>query len=136
MGLDIHAGKRVLYKESNGGSNWHIGEIDLQPAIVNNKGVWFAIIPQEFLGKPVNEIGYVHLAELNQIFTDAIKLEDWMKNSLITKEEYIKIVQSDDFEKSLENAWVSDGEYYYYPISKYTENWIMKQPFNYVLRGA
>ena len=41
---------------------------------------------------------------------------------------------SDDFERALEEAWVSDGEYYYYPVSTYTEKWIDKQPFTYIMR--
>ena len=59
-----------------------------------------------------------------------------MRDSLITKEEYIGITQDEDFHRSTEVAWVSDGEYYYYPISKFNETWIMKQPFKYVLRNS
>ena len=59
-----------------------------------------------------------------------------MRPGLITKEEYIKIIQSEDFGKNLEHAWVSDGSYIYYPISTYNKTWIEKQPFNYVMRGA
>ena len=46
-----------------------------------------------------------------------------------------KIIELDDFEKNLESAWVSDGEYYYYPVTKFNENWIRKQPFEYIMRG-
>jgi hypothetical protein len=137
MKLDIHAGKRVLYKDANGGG-WQVGEIDLQPAIVNNKGVWFSIIPREFIGKPEEEIDYTHLAEINDIFLDAIPLEEWLKSYkeyFMTREEYIEFVQSENFEKAYENSYVSDGEYIYYPVSKYTKNWIEKQPFDYIVRG-
>ena len=74
------------------------------------------------------------MVEIHNIFTDSVKLDDWMRDYLITKEEYIKIVESEDFEKNLERAWVSDGEYYYYPITKFNESWIMKQPFRYIFR--
>ena len=122
----IHAGMRVLYKQ--GGTNWMIGNVVIGSAEVNNNGVYIPIKP-----KDSDEIVY---AEINQIFTDAVEVEDWMKSSLMTKEEYIKITQEDDFHRSTEVAWVSDGEYYYYPISKFNENWIMKQPFEYILRSC
>ena len=111
MKLDIHAGKRVLYKDANGGG-WQVGEIDLQPALVNNKGVWFSIIPREFIGKPKEKIDYTHLAEINDIFLDAIPLEEWFKGYkeyFMTREEYIEFVQSENFEKAYENSYVSDG---------------------------
>ena len=53
----------------------------------------------------------------------------------MTKEEYIEFLESDEFERTIEQAWVSDGEYYYYPVSKYSASWILKQPFDYVVRG-
>lgn len=126
MDFDIRAGKRVLYKQGN--SNWMVGTV--QPtniAEVNEKGIWIPIIP-----KDNNE--ELHWAEIHNIFTDGIKLDEWMKDYLISKEDYIEIIKSEDFEKNLENAWVSDGEYYYYPITKFSENWILKQPFEYIIR--
>ena len=125
MNIDIHAGKRVLYKYGN--SNWIIGNIVEGPAKVSISGVFVPI-------KPKDAGGTVDI-EINQIFTDAIKLEDWMKDNLVKKEDYVKIIQKEGFEKNLENAWFSDGEYYYYPVSKFSEGWIMRQPFNYVIRG-
>lgn len=127
MELDIRAGKRVLYK--NGNSGWLVGIICYaENAEVNEKGVWIPIAPIDIEGE-------VHWAEIHNIFTDGIELEDWMKDSLLSREEYIKIIESDDFEKNLEAAWVSDGEYYYYPITKFSANWIMKQPFKYIIRN-
>lgn len=126
MEFDIHAGKRVLYK--NGNNSWLIGTICYtEDAEVDDRGVWIPIAP-------IEEEGAVHMVEIHNIFTDSVKLDDWMRDYLITKEEYIKIVESEDFEKNLERAWVSDGEYYYYPITKFNENWIMKQPFRYIFR--
>ncbi len=127
MEFDIRAGKRVLYK--NGNSGWLVGVICYtENAEVNEKGVWIPI-------SPIDIEEETHWAEIHNIFTDGIELEDWMKDSLLSKEEYIKIIESDDFEKNLEAAWVSDGEYYYYPITKFNANWIMKQPFKYIIRN-
>lgn len=133
MKPSIYAGKRILYKD--GASSWLIGEVDKRPAEVNEQGVWIAIIPQEFFGKTPE---YVKYSEINQIFTEAFKIEDWIKEYkryFMTKEEYIHFLETEDFNKQTENAYFSDGEYGYYPISKYTKNWIEKQPFEYIVRG-
>ena len=127
MEFDIRADKRVLYK--NGNSSWLVGTIcHTENAEVNEQGVWIPIAP-------IDTEGEIHWAEIHHIFTDGAELDDWMKDYLVTKEEYIKIIESDDFEKNLESAWVSDGEYYYYPVTKFNENWIRKQPFEYIMRG-
>lgn len=127
MEINIHAGMRILYKQ--GSSNWLIGTIMKGNAEVNEQGIYIPIIPKDCTDE-------IHYAEINQIFTDAAEVPDWMKDSLLTKEEYVKVTQEEDFHRSTEVAWVSDGEYYYYPISKFSENWIMKQPFDYVLRNS
>ena len=127
MEINIRAGMRVLYKQ--GSNNWLVGTIHKGEAEVNERGIWIPIIPKGLAWE--EQIDY---AEINNIFTDAVKVEDWMKSSLLTKEEYIKITQEDEFHRSTEVAWISDGEYYYYPISKCSDTWIMKQPFDYVLR--
>ena len=124
----IHAGMRVLYK--NGNSGWLIGTIPIGSAEINNFGIFIPVVP-----KGMTKDEEVHYAEINNIFTDAVEVEDWMKSLLITKEDYIKLINNEDFHKSTEVAWFSDGEYYYYPVSKFSENWIMKQPFDYVLRN-
>lgn len=128
MDLNIRAGMRILYKQGN--SNWMIGTILVGNAEVNHQGIFIPIVPK---GKDKDE--EVHYVEINQIYTDAKKLEDWMKDSLLTKEEYINVLKSDDFHKSTEVAWVSDGEYYYYPVSKFNDTWINKQPFDYIIRN-
>ena len=126
MDLNIRAGMRVLYKQGN--SNWLIGTIIVGSAEVNNNGLYIPIKPKD----SDDELNY---AEINQIFLDAVKLDDWMKDNLIRKEDYVKIIQQEDFEKNLENAWFSDGEYYYYPVSKFSESWIMRQSLDYVIRS-
>ena len=133
MEINIHAGQRILYKD--GKSGWQVGIINNGNAEVNEQGLWIPIIPLRFIDMKKEDIPYIQWAEINNIFTDGAPIEDWMKSSLMSKDNYIKLIQDEEFEHQFENAWVSDGEYYYYPVSKYTENWLMKQPFNYILRS-
>jgi len=132
MELDIHEGKRVLYKHNG---QWKVGELtEAHNTKLTNKGLYLSIIPKEFIGQ---DASYLHDAEINDIFLDATPVEDYWrdyKDIFMTKEEYIKFIESEDFIKASEQAYVSDGEYYYYPISKYNKNWIEKQPFEYVVR--
>ena len=132
MALDIYAGKHVLYK--NGNSGWLVGTLQkTKVAEVNEQGVWLPVIP-----KDTDAEEEIHWAEINNIFLEAFPLNDWVKDYpqyFMTKEDYIKFIESDDFDRQLEDAWVSDGEYGYYPISKFSKSWIEKQPFDYVIRG-
>jgi hypothetical protein len=125
MGIDIRAGKRVLYKHNG---QWAVGELTgkINPTL-NGDGLYLFVS---------NKDGALHDVEINDLFIDAHPVEDWMKqyHNLMTKEEYIEFLESDDFERAAECAWVSDGEYYYYPVSKYTATWLFKQPFDYVVR--
>lgn len=128
MELDIHAGKRVLYKHNG---QWAVGTLEESNLhSLTGVGLFLRIIP-----KDQNDI--VHVAEINDIFLDTHPVEDWMKqyHNLMTREEYIKFLGSDKFERAIEQAWVSDGEYYYYPVSKYNASWLMKQPFKYIVRN-
>lgn len=132
MELNIRAGMRVLYKQ--GCNNWMIGNIMNGNAEINNLGLYLPIVPK---GMTAEE--EIHYAEINQIFFEAKPLEDYIKeydDIFMTKEDYIKIVERDDekFVKALEKAYVSDGEYIYYPITKFNRAWIEKQPFDYVVR--
>lgn len=140
MDLNIHAGQRVLYKHNN--NNWQIGELKPGAAIIEKSGLYLPVWTKEGLDNNVslgdyNEGACSTMVNINDIFFDAFKLEDWIKSYpqyFMTKEDYIKFIESDEFDKRLENAYVSDGEYGYYPISKYTRAWIEKQPFDYVVR--
>ena len=135
MELDIHEGKRVLYKHDG---QWHVGTLtEAHNTVLTQKGLYLTIIPIEFGDKDWTEVPFMHDAEINDIFLDAMPLDDYLKdysNIFMTKEEYIDFIESEDFIKATEQAYVSDGEYYYYPISKYNKNWIEKQPFDYVVR--
>jgi len=132
MELDIHEGKRVLYRHNG---QWNVGELtEAHMTKLTKDGLYLSIIPKESIGK---EKPILHDAEFNDLFLDAKPIEDYWrdyKDIFMTKEEYIKFIESENFVKTAEHAYVSDGEYYYYPISKYNKTWIEKQPFDYVVR--
>ena len=142
MELNIRAGMRVLYKKNN--SNWLVGQVNPGNGIINENGIFIPILTQKGIEQKGatkdtytwdEEPEYV-MINVNDIYADAHPLEDWMKDTLITKEEYINIIHGEDFHRTIESAWVSDGEYYYYPVSKFNDNWIAKQPFDYILRAG
>jgi hypothetical protein len=131
MDFNIRAGMRILYKQGN--SNWMVGTIHNGNAEINEQGLWIPIVP---IGATWED--EIHYSEVNQIFWDAFKLDDWIKDYpkyFMSKEDYIKFIESDEFDKRLENACVSDGEYGYYPVSKYSRQWLEKQPFDYIVRS-
>ena len=132
MALDIYAGKRVLYK--NGNSGWLVGTLqETKVAEVNEQGVWLPVVP-----KDMDAEEEIHWAEINNIFLEAFPLNDWIKDYpqyYMTKEDYIIFTESEDFERARENAYFTDGEYVYYPVSKFSKSWIEKQPFEYVVRS-
>lgn len=129
MALDIYAGKHVLYK--NGNSGWLVGTLqETKSAEVNEQGVWLPIIPKD------NE-EEVHWTEINNLFLEAVPLDSWIKkysDYYMTKEEYLTLIASEDFDRAHEEAYFSDGEYIYYRVSKFSKNWIEKQPFDYIVR--
>lgn len=136
MELDIREGKRVLYKHDN---QWRVGAlIEVNNTKLTEKGLYLSIIPYEFLGKDQANVLYFHDAEINDIFLDAQPVEEYWKqysDLFMTKEEYMNFIEQEDFVRAAEYAYVSDGEYYYYPVSKFTRNWLEKQPFNYIVRS-
>ena len=131
MELDIHVGKRVLYKHNN---QWCVGLLtEVHNTKLTNKGLYLSVIPV-----PVDSHNITHDAEINDLYLDAKVIEeDWRhSDTLMTKKEYCDFIESEDFDRARESAWVSDGEYYYYPISKFTRYWIEKQPFDYIIRAS
>lgn len=130
MALDIYAGKHVLYK--NGNSGWLIGTLQkTKSAEVNEQGVWLPIIPKDNKEE-------VHWAEINNLFLETVPLDSWLKkypDYYMTKEKYLTLITSEDFDRAHEEAFFSDGEYIYYRVSKFSKNWIEKQPFEYIVRS-
>lgn len=130
--INIHAGQRVLYKHNG---QWNVGKLSNQmPPELTEKGLFVFVIPKDYMD--AEEVPYLHDAEINNLYLDAKPVEDWMAeyHQLITMDEYVEFVNSEDFDKNAEDAYVSDGEYYYYSISKFNEQWLRKQPFAYVVR--
>lgn len=122
MDKNIHAGMRVLYKENG---HWIAGNIQTGNAVIDDRGLFLPIVGKE------------DCVDFTDIFFDAFEIDEYVKDYkdyFMTKEEYIEYIQSDDFDRQLENAYVSDGEYGYYPVSRYTKNWLEKQPFDYIYR--
>lgn len=142
MDFNIRAGMRVLYKKN--GSNWRVGELGAGHACINKDGLYLPIFDKdEFDRLHSKEWDWEEpekvLININDIFFEAKPLEDYYKDYndiFMPKEDYIKIIERDDeqFVKALEQAYVSDGEYVYYPITKFNRTWIEKQPFDYVVR--
>lgn len=130
MKIDIHVGKRVAFKSNNNG--WLTGEIYNEKPGISFEGLYIPIKP---IGKEYED--QLHWVEVNDIYLEAEPVEDWMRQYgyLMTKEEYIEHIQSEDFDRKLETGYVSDGEYYYYPIGSYNKTWLMKQPFDYIVRS-
>lgn len=128
MSVDIHAGKRILYK--NGNNVWHVGEIVEGNAEVSEFGLFIPVSSLE-------ENSVIYNIEINNLFLDAVQLDSWTtqySEYFMSKEDYINFIESEDFNKSIENAYMSDGEYAYYAINKYSRNWLEKQPFEFVAR--
>lgn len=128
MKVDIYANKRVLYKHNGG--QWVVGHLMNGNAVINEKGLFIPVVSKE------NEDSYENI-EINDLFLDAILVDEWMKqydDLFMTKENYINFIEDAEFTRAIERAYVSDGEYIYYPVSKYTRNWLEKQPFEYIVR--
>lgn len=122
MNKSIHAGMRVLYKKNG---QWKVGTLQEGNALIDDRGLFLPIVDEE------SEVVFT------DIFFDAFEIDPYVKDYkeyFMTKEEYIEYISGDDFDRHLETAYVSDGEYGYYPISRYTKNWLEKQPFDYVVR--
>lgn len=142
MNIDIHAGMRGLVK-ING--SWCPCElVESEDTRVTPKGLYLQslLINMSNDGEDIeNEdtIDHEYCEELLQnYFLEAFPIDDWVKEHskyFMTKEDYITFIEDEDFNRQLENAYVSDGKYGYYSVAKYTRNWIEKQPFKYIVRG-
>ena len=141
MELNIRAGKRILYKQNG---QWEVGELASGRSRLNDQGLYVPVWPYNIL-KQIHstehneEMPNPLQVNINDVFLDAWPVENYWrdyKDVFMTKKEYLKFIESEEFMRSIEQAYVSDGEYYYYPISKYNKTWIEKQPFDYVVRMA
>ena len=146
---NIREGLRVLFKSPyDTNPQWKVGIIG-GDASINQKGLkldiytlddWDEILHPTYNPNNVFESDgpSPYYVPVGNIFFDSFPIEDNIKgyrDYFMTKEEYMDFVESDEFERRGENACVSDGEYGYYPVSKFTRAWLEKQPFKYIVRG-
>lgn len=117
----IYRGMRVLFKEGHG---WEVGE--LNAAELGEFELTFSVVDID--GNEHKNI------QADKIFFNSRYLELWeQQNCLYTKEEFILCIKAEQLSAATHNAWMSDGEYVYYSVGRWNENWINKQPLEYVL---
>ena len=125
---NIYANQRVLYKGPN--HAWRVGHLVMNGALLQSDGLFFMVQDEETNGTEL------HVA-LNDLFLDARELQDWVRDRdnhfLYTKEEFISMLQDEDFDIRSGTAYMSDGEYEYYKVAHFNENWINRQPFKYIV---
>ena len=125
MDINLHAGQRVLYKKNN---TWHVGMTMPGKAELTTEGLFITIldIVNKNIEKNIN---------INSLYLNGFKLEDWAKDPeyCMPKDKFIEYMRTDKFIQERHNAFVSDGEYAYYPVNKFHETWLNKQPFNYIV---
>ena len=127
MELKIYANKPVLYK--NGNHCWRPGVLSAENVKLTNDGLTFTVINYD--GSKEMGIRY------EELFLDAQELQDWEQDPkngvLFTIDEFIQKIEDEEIDARSGLAYVSDGHYKYYPVSKFTANWIRKQPFDYIV---
>lgn len=127
MEINLKAGQRVLYKRNG---VWRPGTLPPGHMNLTTEGLFTTIydIADQTFEKNIN---------VNSLYLNGFPLEDWAKEPpyCMKKQEFIEIMHSDEFIEEPHTAFVSDGDYAYYPVNKFTENWINKQPFEYIVIG-
>ena len=125
MEFNAYAGQRVLYKTKEHG--WQVGE--LFGTNLKEDGLYFYV---HKLNDACNTT-----VPIENIFFDTRKLEDWELEPgygiLIRKEDFIEDIKEGRVSASEGTAYMSDGEYQYYSVPRLNENWLNKQPFDYVV---
>ena len=125
---NIYANQRVLYKEKN--HSWRVGHLVTDGALLKPSGLYFMVQDED------NTIPEICIA-LNDLFLDSRELPEWVvdraNNFLYTKEEFLELMQDEDFDIHTGTAYVSDGEYEYYKVAHFNIGWINKQPFKYIV---
>lgn len=127
MNTNLHAGQRVLYKKNGG---WRVGTLPPGNMNLTTEGLLANVydLQDKHFEKNVN---------VNGLYLNGFELEDWAKSPeyCMPKEKFIEYMHSDEFIQGNFVAYVSDGEYAYYPVNKFHETWINKQPFEYIVIG-
>lgn len=126
MGFNAYAGQRVLYKTSEHG--WRAG--NLVDAGLEENGLYFNI-------HDIKDDKYDVSTSIDNIFFETRQLEDWELDpeygTLISKEEFIEDIKENRVIAAEGTAYMSDGKYQYYAVPRLNENWLNKQPFDYVI---
>ena len=125
MDINLRAGQRVLYKKNGG---WRVGTLPPGSMNLTTEGLFANVYD-------INEQRFEKNVNVNNLFLNGIELEDWAKSPeyCIPKDKFIEYMHTDEFIQERHTAFVSDGEYAYYPVNKFNENWINKQPFEYIV---
>ena len=125
---NIYAGQRVLYKTNN--TTWKPGYLIMNGAILGKDGLRFMV--QDPDGQKT-DMGI----PISNLFLEAEELQDWEKDVnngvLYTKNDFIELLNDEDFDPKIGDGYVSDGEYRYYRIAHFNKGWINKQPFDYII---
>jgi len=127
MEINLHAGQRVLYKKNGA---WRAGTLPPGAMNLTTEGLFANILD-------VQDKHFEKNINVNGLYLNGFELDDWAKSPeyCMPKQKFIEYMHSDDFIQQPHTAFVSDGEYAYYPVNKFHENWINKQPFEYIVVG-
>ena len=127
MTTKIYAGQRILYKKNGG---WRVGTLLPNGATLNEKGLFFSVMDNE-TKEMISELN------LDNLFLDGRELQDWVRDRdngmLFTKEEFIEMIEDEDFDPRSGEGYMSDGEYEYYRVSHFNRNWIERQDLDYIV---
>ena len=127
MELKIYANKPILYKQGNHG--WRPGVLSPENVKLTPDGLFFTVITHDGTKEPN--------VRFEELYLEAQELKDWEQDPqngvIFSTDEFIQKIEDEELTVRDGLAYVSDGHYKYYPVSKFTENWIRKQPFDYIV---
>lgn len=127
MDINLHAGQRVLYKKNG---SWRVGTLPPGSMNLTTEGLFANVydLQDKHFEKNLN---------VNGLFLNGFELEDWARSPeyCMPKDKFIEYMHTDEFIQERHTAFVSDGEYAYYPVNKFHETWINRQPFEYIVVG-
>jgi len=122
MDINLRAGQRVLYKKNG---SWKVGILPPGNLSLTTEGVFANVLDKndQHVEKNVN---------VNSLYINSFELDEWMKDPdyCMPKQEFIDLLKSETV--IIDKAYVSDGEYAYYPVNTFRDTWINKQPFDYI----
>lgn len=123
--LNMYGGQRILFKENG---KWAAGNLKLDGAHLTEKGLFFDV---------ETSTGTTATVGFEDLFLHARKLEDWELDpdygTLVSKEDFIEDIKEERVVAAEGTAYMSDGEYQYYSVPRLNENWLNKQPFDYIV---